>query len=349
MPDFTALGEYLSPLTSPAIEAQNIRHQQQAYSSAPSSETGATTSPLDLSIDPSTRTTPPSPAVRTTRRKPSISLRSHVRGTRQSPTMKAQNQRRIPSSIAVPGVAAQVLDLNAPRSVTYMPGMPVRQVVESSDGSEHDSLSPELLSESIIMPPPAIPRSAGKSPCLAAQSSKTPTEDEEPATPATLMRLENQARSPPSLQAYMDTQFMTDNADPMEDIILPDSATSSRSILTTLDTSEANTDDQATPTMSAKTPKLTAGSTPRTSTMSPQILSPTVNTNHKRSESSTNLRSVKKRQSSSSQMSPSIRPKISPSIKPLIPASSESVSTGYLPCTSILTSSRLWYGSYSLG
>jgi hypothetical protein len=105
------------------------------------------------------------------------------------------------------------------------------------------------------------------------------------------------------------------------DFMLPEAATSTRPTLG-IDTSKVNDVDQSAPPLSAKTPKLSANSTPRHTLMSPDILSPSTSISQKLGDSKAASRNAKKRQSTSSaQISPMLVPKISPSIKPLIPSS----------------------------
>ena len=163
------------------------------------------------------------------------------------------------------------------------------------------------------MPPPALPRSSGKSPQIGAKSS-------EPATPATLMRIPSDQSASRENVNLSNMGVMEDNL--MEDISLPDSAIpSARPALHKIDTNATETgDEQRTPTLSAKSTKLNASSTPRFSPATPQVFSPDDPNRLRRSESRAGVRSSKKRQgTSSAAISPALRPKISPNITPLVP------------------------------
>ena len=313
--DYSANGEYFSPLTSPLLEA----HQHVVYTSAPHSETGSTTSPVDLNAEYSNNTAPPTPAVRRNGRKPSTSSRAHPRSAKQSPVARGMS-RRTQSSISEGAGLVQdslrQIDGNIARRNT-------RNNVASTDGSGQDSVSPESLSD-VLMPPPAIPRSAGRSPNITAQC-KSPSNSGEPATPATLMRLEKELPKGPLSGDPTTSQPSAESGDHMEDIMLPESVASMRPTLE-IDTDRPTEDDHDTPTTAAKTPKLVAGSTPRTTMMSPEILSPRNANAQKQPESKPSSRASKKRQSNSSaQISPALMPRISPSIKPLMPTSGKIV------------------------
>lgn len=312
IPEYTVPGEYFSPLNSPLLGAQ-YSHHQNTYSSAPSSDTGATSSPADLNVDTLKAASTSMSATKRSGRKQSVSSRTQARSARQSPLVKSQSRRK-QNSISSIGKMASSGDLVGKEVKTgHLRGRPVG----SSEDSGLDSVSPEHLSE-ILMPPPSIPRSAGISPSLQALS-KSPGIINEPATPATLMRLEKTRFS--DAADRMRPPPVAENDEYMEDMVLPDAVTTTRPVLE-IDTSRINDDDQSTPTISAKTPKLTAGSTPRTTMMSPEILSPRGPTPSRHSESKPGSRNNKKRQSTSSaQVSPMLVPKISPQIRPLHPAS----------------------------
>ena len=151
----------------------------------------------------------------------------------------------------------------------------------------------------------------------------------EPATPATLMRLQKGLVSH-SPVAGADSRPSTEGSgDVMEDIMLPEPAASSRPALTPLKIS-GSVIDQSTPKLGAQGSQGRAGSasavasassTPVALTpLSKDVMSPD-GTDTKRPKPTGRL--AKKRQSvSSSQVSPAIRPKISPNIKPLMPSGS---------------------------
>ena len=321
MPDFAVPGEYFSPLTSPALEGQNTHYRQAGYPPSMTSDRRTTGSPIDHNVDVSVLSTPPAPPARKSRRKPSTSNRASSRSVRQSPIVKPNSRRKQSNSIVGSSGVGEAAESLATMVQGHKPEVSTNKPFGSSDGSAPDSVSPEALSDA-LMPPPALPRSSGKSPNIPAQS-RTPTGMRNgPATPATLMRLETNQGLLPTVPVRNNSTFVAENAAHMDDITLKEAVNVSRPLPSPIDTSKANSDDHSTPPFSVKTPKLTAGSTPRNMTMSPQTMSPTASAAHKQPDTSLGLRSNKKRQSTSSaQISPSLRPKISPSIKPLVPAS----------------------------
>jgi hypothetical protein len=313
IPEYTVPGEYFSPLTSPLLQP----HHQNTYSSAPSSDTGPTGSPVDLHLDTSKAALASHQIVRKSGRRLSASSRTPARSARQSPLTKSQTRRK-PSSVSIVRVASSNDIRTRPAPLGHKP-------VGSSDGSGPDSVSPEPLTD-ILMPPPSIPRSAGRSPNMQARC-KSP--DNEPATPSTLLRRQDksQTRFSPRTDRDVEMPVVEDS-----DFMLPEAATNARPALG-IDTSKVNDDDQSTPTLSAKTPKLSANSTPRHTIMSPEIQSPHTATSQRQADSKPASRSTKKRQSTSSaQISPMLVPKISPSIKPLMPSSGQHSSMNFC-CT----------------
>ena len=316
IPEYTVPGEYFSPLTSPLLQP----HRQNTYPSAPSSDTGATSSPVDIHLETSKATAASHPAVRKSTRKSSISSRTPARSARQSPLTKSQSRRK-PNSMNASSTSIAKMAGN--QDLGAKPGPFRHKPLGSSDGSGPDSVSPEPLTD-ILMPPPSIPRSAGRSPNMQAQS-KSPSGGNEPATPSTLLMRQDKSQTQFSPRPDRDVAIP-----PVEDsdFMLPEAATSARPALG-IDTSKANGDEQSTPTLSAKTPKLSANSTPRHTLMSPEIQSPRTATAQKQGDPKPGSRSTKKRQSTSSaQISPMLVPKISPSIKPLMPSSGPCSVTG---------------------
>lgn len=337
-PEYPIPGEYFSPLTSPALEAQNQVAQRSVYGAVRGSDT---TSPIDMNLD---FTAPPSTsspaAVRKSRRKTSsVALKNPARAVRQSPSMKPQSRRKQSTSTTIPpkevaGIIDDARRAKPPnnRPTTADGKLPLPY---SQDTSEAESISPESLSE-ILMPPPATPKStsASRSPYLAAKQpgtapapAPTPTMGNEPATPASLMKIRKQAgkvgngpHRPSSLKEQANMAEV-DMEQIMEDIALPEPAkANSKPSLTPIDTKGANEND-TTPTLSArKPPTYGPQSAPLSATSSvfpsPQA-SPRGITPGRRGE----LKATgKKRNSSNSvHVSPALRPKMSPSIKPLLP------------------------------
>jgi hypothetical protein len=318
----TIPGEQFSPLTSPAIEAQNMHWRRRARPHITAPTRASIPSPIDQVAETPTVPTPARNASRKDNRRLSVSGRGPSRTVRQSPLMKPQRRRKQASLNITPAGLAELAEHSQVVISPAAEASPTFQLPStSSDGSGQSSISPEPLSDALMPPPPTLSRSAGKSPNLVGkcQSSAGATE---PATPATLMRLPNQETSPQIRNQGSGRVFVPTN-EFMEEIMLPESAASTGLPPLRIDTSNTIAIDQTTPTLSAKTPKFSAGSTPRTSAMSTQVKSPTEGA-HKRTESRSLHPSKARQGGAPSHVSPAIRPKISPSIKPLVPHSSKS-------------------------
>ena len=339
LPEYTIPGEYFSPLTSPALEAQRGPAQRSVYGPIRSSDTSDTTSPTDMDVDHSIASAAVvGAALRKSKRKSaSVSTKPPGRSVRQSPAMKPQSRRKQPSSTVIPPNEVAELMEGASRPTqngTTLTNNGKLALPYGQDSSEAESVSPEPLSE-ILMPPPATPRpgSVGRSPHITAQGSQSaplPPMRNTPATPASLMKIRKKADSAAHARRNLEESNLRAEAEMeqiMEGITLPDSVVGGKPTLPTLDTTVLN-DDQVTPTLSARGTK--SATTPASSTImpSPQIgsvASPASSISSKRGEARIGGRGSKKRNSiSSSQVSPALRPKISPSIKPLLPEGCES-------------------------
>lgn len=319
-PDSTTSADSFSPLTSPAIEAQNGHPRRKIRLQIPTPKRGSVTSPVDQSVEAPSVPNSARVASRKDSRKLSVSGRASGRTVRQSPLIKAHGRRKQSSLNISPAGLAEVAEHSQISNAYAAEASPnPRARSTNSDGSGQSSISPEPLSEA-LMPPPSLPRSAGKSPNIVGKN-QSPITANEPATPATLMRLPNKESSPP-MRNQGSGRIFVPNHELMEDIMLPESATTTTLPPLTIDTTRSVVDDEVTPTLSAKTPKLSAHSTPRTSVATTQVRSPS-DVTHKRTESRAG-NSMKARQAGApSHVSPAIRPKISPSINPLVPHSSE--------------------------
>ncbi|KAH0542626.1 hypothetical protein GP486_008627, partial [Trichoglossum hirsutum] len=333
VPEYTVPGAYFSPLTSPALEAQN--HAHRAPYANPNHYDGAVAPSPDMNIDEPTSAVPsnPSPAPpRKPRRKLSTTTRKPpTRVVQQSPSMKPQTRRKAPpnslnSTKGFKDAAADESSISPRRTPGSQPA-PYQQ-----DSSEGGSISPEPLSEALMapppppsLPPPPRPGSAGRSPRIVPngqnRDSKRAVQTEEtsgpaPATPASLMKLP----SPPD-----DTRNGQDF--PRKNVAECTAGSgggpvNARPSLPRLDT--RSTDDQQTPTLSgtSRTPVAKPVSTPSTRDHSPQQMSATTPNGivpNKVTDTQANARGSKKRSGGSVQVSPALRPKISPSIKPLLP------------------------------
>lgn len=348
-PDYAAPTDAFSPLTSPALRAQNQAAQHSVYGAVRGSDTSDTTSPIDPSLEFSAPTSASTAAcLRKSKRKTSSSsTKNPTRAVRQSPAMRPQNRKKQPSSTVIPpkeisGIIEEARRSNQANNAQQTADRKLH-LPYGQDSSGPDSVSPEPLSE-ILMPPPATPKSssASKSPYINAiqnghQAGPLDTNGE-PATPASLMKIRKQARKANGMNhttSSLKEQTALAEADMeqiMEDIVLPEPANTARKpALKPINTAYANT-DQSTPTMGApKTPKYGPSSAPITANTSafpsPQLVaSPTSAGAIKRVDSRLKSRDLKKRNSQSSvHISPALRPKISPSIKPLLPEGGKSL------------------------
>lgn len=292
--DFGLGDDFFSPLTSPAIEAQGVY-------------TGTTASPVDLNVDQGTSAPGPTTGTKRPRRKAAAVTRT-PRSVKQSPALKPHGRSRHPSlSNLSLDKGANVLPQGAQASSLY-PSAPNSAVIQPSD----DSVSPEPLSEAGMRPPPVPQPTRSPRPQVSSQGSNNPV------TPATLMRMPSkQSASTKQVEHHISIPLMDE---PMEDIMLPDPAASGaqQPIPDNGNVSRNGDDSENTPTLSAKTAKWSASSTPR----SALTRSGSTETFAKPGKvESRGGRGSKKRQSTSSAtISPALRPKISPSISPLVPA-----------------------------
>lgn len=318
IPEYTVPGAYFSPLSSPALHAQN--EHQNAYDPRHS---GTTNSPVDMNAE--AHSAPASSAILARKPSKKVSQKPRsVRTVRQSPIVKPRKSKK--GSTNIP---AQALgDIMEPKNpqITRSKAASSSRSAASTEESENGSISPEHLSD-MAPPPVPTPGSAGRSPYILAQKETAKNQRlslGSPATPASLMRL---TQSP---QANEAGNNMDIDDQGMEGFSLPEAATSARPALSRLDT---QSDGQVTPTLSstgAKTPGFQplpspACNRPRTAvsaSQSPQIDSMNGGANGAgRKSAQSAARGSKKRSSSSVLASPALLPRISPSIKPLISGS----------------------------
>lgn len=340
-PEYPVPGEYFSPLTSPALEAQRHANQHSVYGAVRNSDTSDTTSPVDANIDfGAPMDTSTSTPARKSKRKPASASKSSGRTVKQSPSMKPQSRKRPSTSSIIPPKEVPGIIEDAQRSKKMGSKVPASTgklaLPYNQDSSEAGSISPEPLSE-ILMPPPATPRSSSssRSPYLNAkqsgsQSAPIVATSGEPATPASLMKIRKEAgkiRGQPRSSSLKEQASLAEGEveQAMEDVASaePENVTT-RPELTPLDTSKEKLDQ--TPTISAHKDTSTPSSAPGTgkafftSPRLPGVTSPKGSSSTKRVEPKSMVRDTKKRNSTSSvHVSPAIRPKVSPSIKPLLP------------------------------
>ena len=326
-----------SPLTSPALQAQNLAAQHHAHAGVRGSDTSDTMSPIEMSVDTpapqsATRALPPR---KSKRKMTTMATKPPARAIRESPAMKPLPKKKQSSVIPIKEVN-EILQ-NAQKAKTI-------------SSSEAESVSPEPLSES-LMPPPATPRSrsVARSPYMAAlangsQSAPLAPTSDSPATPASLMRIQKEAAEvAKSGLSLSELKQQSSHAEAemeqiMENMCSPAAAITNKPALPPINT-QAQVDKGATPTMSAKDRRLSVApkSAPLTATNTgfPPLAPPKGAAGPK-----------SRKRTSSSHVSPALRPRISPSIQPLLPEGS-TLRLFFLTC---LTSSvgSVWCKHYCM-
>lgn len=325
LPEYTIPGEYFTPLTSPALEAQNSNgsnNNAYTYHSRQVSDVGFVSTSAEVNPLPGV-SAPPSPSIirKTNRRRGSTAASSRIPGrnkVKQSPSIRAQPQRTrgkpTPNSDEFYNSLTQ--ELNKP------PNNDVRSLqVSSTEGSGQDSVSPEPLSEP-LMPPPAIP-APRKSPVITPQPPQSPGNA---ATPATLMRIQRSQHAL-DFSGQFGGAHLESHDEIMEDISLPEAAAPSvqpRPRVNRIDTSIRPS--AASPAISANItpsmePRSAAERTPGSIALSPRTMampSPSGPVPKRSDPSRSSISSRKRPSVSSTHASPQLRPKISPSIQPMM-------------------------------
>lgn len=231
MAEYAIPGAYFSPLSSPALHAQQ-EHQRYNMSIDNSS---TMTSPIDLDIDlnaqpPSTGPTPQKPSKK-------AAVKSKTRSVRQSPIVKPQRRKAGSSTVISPQALSDILEPASQsqnsKTVASVVAQQSKSPVSSSKPatstighiSEADqSVSPEHLTE---MAPPPIPKTKN-SPFMVGQHPHSSRVQQlgqaglSPATPASLMRLSKSQRTSPTNSRDTADQIIEDHA--MEDFALPEPA-----------------------------------------------------------------------------------------------------------------------------
>lgn len=304
IPEYTVPGAYFSPLSSPALLAQN--EHTSVYDQLHSNTTN---SPVDMNLD--SHSAPPSSTILAkSGRKPPQKTRG-ARKIQQSPITKPRKGKKGSSTNIPTQALGDILEPENPQ---------VTRSKAASSESENGSISPEHLS--YMAPPPVpAPTSAGKSPYARPQKDSRTQRLSlgSPATPASLMRL---TQSPANQQIASHDMDIDDQG--IEAFALPEAANDTRPPM-----SRIESDGQITPTLASsgsKTPGFhplpsPAFTLPRgtvSATQSPQI-DPMNETSGSRRTPNIAPRAPKKRFSSSVLASPALLPRISPSIKPLLP------------------------------
>jgi hypothetical protein len=357
-PDFTVPGDFFSPLTSPALHAQNASQshhqfvpQLQGYYTNPSTATSsAAPSPVDRSGDvemggdglahseSATQTKKPS------RRKPATPRTFALNKVKQSPIQKPHKRK----SIALSQIDADAVVQDAQRPGQAAPRSAGFQMPPTLESSENESVSPEALTD-IPMGPPPRPGSVHQSPAIAARNQGVAGPA---ATPKSLLSMKSvyDASGPGStgISGQMGQASL-------EDLELPEAADGQESQPSGSSTIQSTNSQEQTPrlTASRKTPKLGPMSTPSSGralsisgspAISPMTASTPAGLLKDRKDSKGARGTSKKRGSvcttSSALASPAIRPKVSPSIKPLLPEGSESHTSVLAPTQELTQNSQ---------
>jgi hypothetical protein len=340
IPEYTIPGAYFSPLTSPALHAQQQHQQSRSYAHSQytnptTADNSAAASPLDLNMDVDSMKDMTDIAPRRSRRKPTMphSAGPTACGVRQSPIVKAQRRRSAHLSTIIPPREVNNILMEAQnQSQAQASRTPsVEQMPSYHEDLSAESISPEPLPDSVMGPPP-LPVSIYNSPALQPQNHSAPASTTIqsypvplapcPATPASLMSLRKSQQQngvsrsvgphPGSGQFQVQPQ---DQMNMLEDLALPPSAAEPpRPALKRVETS---TSGETTPRLAPAvkgTPRLAPSNSTTASPMMGALYSPAMGPAGKKP--------TKKRGSvatASVLVSPAIRPKISPSIKPLLP------------------------------
>ncbi|TVY21337.1 Phosphorus acquisition-controlling protein [Lachnellula arida] len=310
VPEYTVPGAYFSPLSSPALHAQN---EHTVIYDARNSDT--TNSPVDM--NPETHSAPASSVILSRKASKQAPQKPRsVRTVRQSPIVKPRKSKKSSTSISAQALG-DIIEPTNPR-ITRSTAASSSYYNLSTEESE-DSVSPEHLSD-MAPPPVPPPGSAGRSPYITSQKENPSLQHlalGSPATPASLMRL---PQSPQTNGAGNNQNMDIDQG--MEDFVLPEAATSSKPKPAPIDT---QSDGQVTPTLASsgvQTPGFQPLPSPgfnRSRTNVSASQSPQIDSMNGRKSAQTAARGSKKRSSSSVLASPALLPRISPSMKPLIP------------------------------
>lgn len=328
IPEYTVPGAYFSPLSSPALHAQN--EHRSAYE-ARRLENASNTSPIDLNLDLHSGPTSAGDSGRKATKKPAPKPRSG-RSVRQSPIVKPQRKKGSSSTVISPQTLSEIIEpaiqQQAAQAQAQSRNQSSSRSGRSTEESENESISPEHLSD-MAPPPVPLPGSTRNSPFLVPQNSHPSRVQQlslgpgmSPATPASLMRISKSNQNSPLIATHGNEDDHL-----MDGFSLPEAANPPRPQLSRIDT---QSDGQTTPTLdSSRTPGFPPLPSPiftRTNS-STTLPSPQLQAQNNSSTSTPSLRKTpqlavrgsKKRQSISSvHVSPALLPRISPSIKPMI-------------------------------
>lgn len=316
---FTVPGAYFSPLTSPALHAQNDSSSNYDHT------THSNNSPIEMDLEPLVVPAVNLDLSKKTRKTQATKARSKP-GVKSSPISKPMRRKTGPSPAMVSQVLSEVEERNLQNEHGLLP-LPAA----STDGSdENASVSPENLSE---MPPPPIPnrRSMSKSPYIRPQTNMQPghatalLEEQHlphPATPASLMKLPASKTKKLAASHQNQEPQLSDNIESLElpeSISNPSLAGSLANVQIASQTPrpEPSTASKGVTFQSMPSPIVRATGT-SSATQSPVLL-PGPASSSQRKTPQLSARNSRKRSTGSVHASPALLPKISPNIKPLLP------------------------------
>ncbi|KAL6867782.1 hypothetical protein J3F83DRAFT_67244 [Trichoderma novae-zelandiae] len=315
---FTVPGAYFSPLTSPALHAQNDSSSNYDHT------THSNNSPVEMDLEQ-----PAVPAVNldlSKKTRKTQAAKARKPSVKSSPISKPLRRKTGPSPAMVSQVLSEVEERNLQAGDHGLLPLPA---AASSDGSdENASVSPENLSE---MPPPPIParRSMSKSPYIRPQTNVQSTRvpalfDEQhpphPATPASLMKLP--ASKTKKLTTNLQEPSLPDNIESLE---LPESI-SNPALAGGLANAQLGIETpRPEPSMVSKgvtfqpMPSPIVRATGTSSANQSPLLLPGASGSSQRRTPQLSARNGRKRSTGSIHASPALLPRISPNIKPLLP------------------------------
>ncbi|KAK5990702.1 Phosphorus acquisition-controlling protein [Cladobotryum mycophilum] len=313
---FAVPNAYFSPLTSPALHAQNDS------SSAYDHSTHSNNSPIEMDLEPAVIPVATGLDLSKKARKNNASKVRAKPSIKSSPISKPQRRKTGPSPAIVSQVLSEVDEKNLQSAEHNLLPLPAA----STDGSDDNaSVSPENLTD---MPPPPIPnrRSTSKSPYIQAQGGNIQpahavgSNDDirpHPATPASLMKLP--ASKAKKLAASHQEPVVSDNIESLE---LPESIANAPTgpINTRLISRSPRIETNSTRSISFQPlPSPTIRAPGTISASQSPLLQPGASGSSARKTPQLSSRNSRKRSSGSVHVSPALLPKISPNIKPLLP------------------------------
>ncbi|KAK0618305.1 helix-loop-helix DNA-binding domain-containing protein [Bombardia bombarda] len=332
---FTVPGAYFSPLTSPALHAQNdsLAVYDQNLGQLPAS------SPREMDLEtptPPVANSAPGDLAKKVR-KNAAKARGKA-GIKQSPISKPMRRRTATTpnmNALVLSELAENIDQSQDRS-HQLPTPMLHTSASSTTGatdSENGSISPEALNDMVSpveMPPPPIPksRSARPSPYIAPQNKAVSSPLQiarpgapSPATPASLMKLSSPNNRASAVRAGSQEPIDTDHIESFE---LPESANFTKANYASVDVltalppaAEASPIKMAGP-LSLPSPVFMQSTATVSASQSPQ-LTPKLSAGLRKTPQLMPRNNKKRASVSSVHVSPALRPKISPNIKPLLP------------------------------